>query len=59
MYIDNVLRERIAQTAQEIVVHSVIDKRDSAPDYSFLQDVLKELVEGSIDEYLDSVPLRK
>lgn len=54
MYIDNVILERIDETAQEIVIHSVLDKGDKSPDYNYLRHQLQELVDDAIDRYLDS-----
>lgn len=59
MYIDNVLREKIDETAQEIVIHCILDRKDNSPDYNYLQEQLQNLVDNSINEYLDSQMLRK
>jgi hypothetical protein len=53
MYIDNVILERIDETAQEIVCHSIIDKGDKSPDYNYLRHQLQNLVEIAITEHLD------
>jgi hypothetical protein len=54
MHIDNVLREKIDETAQEIVVHCILDRKDKSPNYNYLQEQLQKLVDDSIGQYLDA-----
>jgi hypothetical protein len=53
MYVDKVILDEVDETAQEIVVHSVLDQRNSPPDYSYVKKQLQKLVVKSIAHALD------